>query len=155
MAEFQRRDLRRVRRSLSRPEGKDATVNTDIMLLYFTSGTTGMPKMVNHDFVYPLGHILTARYWQKVEDGGLHFTVADTGWAKSAWGKIYGQWLSGSAVMTYNYDKFVPKSLMEVIENIRWLHSVLPPQSTDSSLRKIFQSMTSAILNIVWWPENL
>jgi acetyl-CoA synthetase len=110
-----------------RPEGRDASVNSDIMLLYFTSGTTGMPKMVNHDFIYPLGHILTARYWQKVEDGGLHFTVADTGWAKSAWGKIYGQWLSGSAVMTYNYDKFVPKSLMEVIEKYKVVTFCAPP----------------------------
>jgi acetyl-CoA synthetase len=110
-----------------RPAGEEATVNTDIMLLYFTSGTTGMPKMVNHDFIYPLGHILTAKYWQKVEDGGLHFTVADTGWAKSAWGKIYGQWLSGSAVMTFNYDKFVPKSLMEVIEKYKVVTFCAPP----------------------------
>jgi acetyl-CoA synthetase len=95
--------------------GEKTTIN-DIMLLYFTSGTTGMPKMVNHNFAYPLGHILTAKYWQNVQDNGLHFTVADTGWAKSAWGKIYGQWLSGCAVMTYDYDKFVPKHLMKVIE---------------------------------------
>jgi acetyl-CoA synthetase len=110
-----------------RPSGAEATVNTDKMLLYFTSGTTGMPKMVNHDFVYPLGHILTAKYWQKVEDNGLHFTVADTGWAKSAWGKIYGQWLSGSAVMTFNYDKFVPRSLMEVIEKYKVTTFCAPP----------------------------
>jgi acetyl-CoA synthetase len=110
-----------------RPAPDEATVNTDIMLLYFTSGTTGMPKMVNHDFIYPLGHILTAKYWQKVENNGLHFTVADTGWAKSAWGKIYGQWLSGSAVMTYNYDKFVPKSLMEVIEKYKVTTFCAPP----------------------------
>jgi acetyl-CoA synthetase len=110
-----------------RPAGKEATSNNDIMLLYFTSGTTGMPKMVNHDFAYPLGHILTAKYWQNVEDNGLHFTVADTGWAKSAWGKIYGQWLSGSAVMTYNYDKFVPKSLMEVIEKYKVVTFCAPP----------------------------
>ena len=110
-----------------RPAGDEATVNTDIMLLYFTSGTTGMPKMVNHDFIYPLGHILTAKYWQKVEDDGLHFTVADTGWAKSAWGKIYGQWLSGSAVMTYDYDKFVPKNLMEVIEKYKVVTFCAPP----------------------------
>jgi acetyl-CoA synthetase len=110
-----------------RPSSDEATVNTDIMLLYFTSGTTGMPKMVNHDFIYPLGHILTAKYWQKVEDDGLHFTVADTGWAKSAWGKIYGQWLSGSAVMTYNYDKFVPKNLMEVIEKYKVVTFCAPP----------------------------
>lgn len=110
-----------------RPTGEDATANSDIMLLYFTSGTTGMPKMVNHDFVYPLGHILTAKFWQNVQDNGLHFTVADTGWAKSAWGKIYGQWLSGSAVMTYNYDKFVPKNLMEVIEKYKVTTFCAPP----------------------------
>lgn len=110
-----------------RPSGNEATQNSDIMLLYFTSGTTGMPKMVNHDFVYPLGHILTAKYWQNVQDNGLHFTVADTGWAKSAWGKIYGQWLAGSAVMTYNYDKFVPKSLMEIIEKYKVVTFCAPP----------------------------
>jgi acetyl-CoA synthetase len=111
----------------SRPVGEAATSNSDIMLLYFTSGTTGMPKMVNHDFAYPLGHILTAKYWQRVEDNGLHFTVADTGWAKSAWGKIYGQWIAGSAVMTYNYDKFVPKSLMEVIVKYKVTTFCAPP----------------------------
>jgi acetyl-CoA synthetase len=110
-----------------RPTGKERTVNSDIMLLYFTSGTTGMPKMVNHDFIYPLGHIITAKYWQNVRDNGLHFTVADTGWAKSAWGKIYGQWLSGSAVMTYDYDKFVPKNLMEVIVKHKVVTFCAPP----------------------------
>jgi acetyl-CoA synthetase len=110
-----------------RPVDDHATSNNDIMLLYFTSGTTGMPKMVNHDFVYPLGHILTAKYWQNVQDNGLHFTVADTGWAKSAWGKLYGQWLSGSAVMTYDYDKFVPKNLMEVIEKYKVTTFCAPP----------------------------
>ena len=97
------------------------------MLLYFTSGTTGMPKMVNHNFAYPLGHILTAKYWQNVQDNGLHFTVADTGWAKSAWGKIYGQWLSGCAVMTYDYDKFIPKHLMKVIEKYHVTSFCAPP----------------------------
>jgi acetyl-CoA synthetase len=111
----------------TRPVADQATENSDIMLLYFTSGTTGMPKMVNHDFVYPLGHILTAKYWQNVQDDGLHFTVADTGWAKSAWGKLYGQWLSGSAVMTYDYDKFIPKNLMEVIEKYKVTSFCAPP----------------------------
>ncbi|MEI7423242.1 MAG: AMP-binding protein [Prolixibacteraceae bacterium] len=111
----------------ARPLGDQASKNDDIMLLYFTSGTTGMPKMVNHNFMYPLGHILTAKYWQNVRNDGLHFTVADTGWAKSAWGKLYGQWLSGSAVMTYDYDKFVPKNLMEVIEKYRVTTFCAPP----------------------------
>ncbi len=112
---------------LVRPIGEDATKNEDIMLLYFTSGTTGMPKMVNHNYIYPLGHILTAKYWQNVQDNGLHFTVADTGWAKSAWGKLYGQWLSGSAVMTYDFDKFVPKNMMEVIERHKVTTFCAPP----------------------------
>lgn len=111
----------------TRPSGEEASQNEDIMLLYFTSGTTGMPKMVNHNFIYPLGHILTAKYWQNVVDNGLHFTVADTGWAKSAWGKLYGQWLSGSAVMTYDLDKFVPKNLMEVIEKYKVTTFCAPP----------------------------
>ncbi|NLL06541.1 MAG: AMP-binding protein [Clostridiaceae bacterium] len=99
----------------TRPTGDKVTQNDDTMLLYFTSGTTGMPKMVRHNFTYPLGHIITAKYWQNVKENGLHLTVADTGWAKAVWGKIYGQWLAGSAVFVYDYDKFVPKELLNVI----------------------------------------
>lgn len=106
---------------------RDFTSNEDIMLLYFTSGTTGMPKMVNHNYIYPLGHIVTAKYWQNVNDGGLHFTVADTGWAKSAWGKIYGQWLAGSAIMTYDYDAFSPKDLLNVIAKHKVTTFCAPP----------------------------
>ena len=103
------------------------TENRDTSLLYFTSGTTGMPKMVQHDFAYPLGHILTARYWQNVEDGGLHLTVADTGWAKAAWGKIYGQWICGSAVFVYDYDRFAPASLLGVISKYKVTSFCAPP----------------------------
>ena len=110
-----------------KPENDAAAGINDIMLIYFTSGTTGMPKMVNHDFTYPLGHILTAKFWQNVEDNGLHLTVAETGWAKAAWGKIYGQWLSGCAIMTYDFDKFKPKLLMQVIEKYKVTSFCAPP----------------------------
>ena len=103
------------------------TENTDTSLLYFTSGTTGMPKMVQHDFAYPLGHLVTAKYWQNVQDGGLHLTVADTGWAKAAWGKIYGQWLCGSAVFVYDYDRFVPAALLGVIAKHKVTTFCAPP----------------------------
>ncbi|NLZ59926.1 MAG: AMP-binding protein [Lentisphaerae bacterium] len=100
------------------PPRSERNQNSDIMLIYFTSGTAGFPKMVAHDFVYPLAHIITAKYWQGVEDGGLHYTVADTGWAKAVWGKIYGQWLAGSAVFVYDYDKFEAGRLLgEIIRN--------------------------------------
>ena len=100
---------------------------TDPMLLYFTSGTTGEPKGVIHDFSYPLAHIVTAKYWQQAEDGGLHFTVSETGWAKASWGKIYGQWLVGSAVMVYDFDHFDPKQLTSVINRYGVTSFCAPP----------------------------
>ncbi|MCL2093881.1 MAG: AMP-binding protein [Treponema sp.] len=101
--------------------------NTDSMLLYFTSGTTGMPKMVRHDWAYPLGHIVTAHYWHRVVKGGLHLTVADTGWAKAAWGTIYGQWICEAAVFVYDYDRFVPQAMLEVISKYKLSTFCAPP----------------------------
>ena len=120
-------ELEKASADFKSPTGTNASGNGDIMLLYFTSGTTGMPKMVQHNFTYPLGHILTAKYWQNVSDGGLHLTVADTGWAKAMWGKIYGQWLCGAAVFVYDYDKFVPKNLMDVIVKHKVTSFCAPP----------------------------
>lgn len=120
-------ELANVSGNFERPTGSDACVNEDIMLLYFTSGTTGMPKMVQHNFTYPLGHLMTAKYWQNVTDGGLHLTVADTGWAKAMWGKIYGQWICGAAVFVYDYDKFVPKNMLDVIIKHKVTSFCAPP----------------------------
>lgn len=99
----------------------------DISLLYFTSGTTGHPKMVAHNFQYPLGHVVTAKYWQRVKPGGLHLTVAETGWAKAVWGKIYGQWLAGSAVFVYDFDRFNAPDLLRVMEKYKVTTFCAPP----------------------------
>ena len=103
------------------------TLVTDPMMLYFTSGTTGYPKGVIHEHSYPLAHIVTAKYWQQAEDNGLHFTVAETGWAKAYWGKMYGQWLVGSAVMVYDFDNFEPKQLCAVINRYGVTSFCAPP----------------------------
>ncbi|MGN0384213.1 MAG: AMP-binding protein [Eubacterium sp.] len=106
---------------------RQETLVTDPMLLYFTSGTTGYPKGVIHDFSYPLAHIVTAKYWHQAVDNGLHFTVAETGWAKASWGKIYGQWLVGSAVMVCDFDNFDPKQLVRIINRYGVTTFCAPP----------------------------
>ena len=103
------------------------TLSTDPMLMYFTSGTTGYPKGVIHNYTYPLAHIITARSWQQTEVNGLHFTVAETGWAKASWGKLYGQWLTGSAVMVYDFDNFEPRQLSNVINKYGVTSFCAPP----------------------------
>ena len=110
-----------------RPEGDAATHNDDIMIVYFTSGTSSNPKMVAHTFTYPLGHIVTAKYWQHVVDGGRHLTVAETGWAKALWGKIYGQWIAGSAVFTYDMKVFIPGKLLEKMAEYKVTTFCAPP----------------------------
>jgi acetyl-CoA synthetase len=101
-----------------KPAGDAYPHNQDMLLLYFTSGTTGMPKMVSHDHYYPLAHIVTALYWQQCIDGGLHLTISETGWAKSVWGKLYGQWLTGSAVFVYEFERFIARDILrQIAEN--------------------------------------
>lgn len=104
-------ELDKASSEFKRPADDQRTCNEDICLAYFSSGTTGYPKLIHHDMAYPLGHILTAKFWQNNMDDGLHYTVADTGWAKVVWGKIYGQWLCGSAVFVYDYEKFNAASM--------------------------------------------
>ena len=103
--------------TFARPAGGGATKISDNFLMYFTSGTTGMPKMVMHDYSYPLGHITTAKYWQRVTDGGLHLTASDSGWAKFGWGKIYGQWICGASIFAYDFEKFSPLKMLEVMQD--------------------------------------
>lgn len=106
---------------------QQVNVNDDIMMMYFTSGTTGEPKMVAHDFTYPLGHISTGCFWHNLHDGSLHLTIADTGWAKAAWGKLYGQWLAGANIFVYDHEKFTPADVLHKIEQYRITSLCAPP----------------------------
>lgn len=111
----------------SRPMGAQATKSDDIMLIYFTSGTTGLAKAVMHNFAHPLGHIITAKYWQQVQEDKLHMSVTDSGWAKFGWGKIYGQWISGATVFAYDMDEFIPTKLLQKIQDYRLTTFCAPP----------------------------
>lgn len=110
-----------------RPQGEAATHNEDPMLLYFTSGTSGYPKMVLQNYDYPIGHIMTAKYWHGVVEDGLHLTIAETGWAKSTWGKLYGQWLAGTAIFVYDMHMFKPAKMLEMISKYGLTTFCAPP----------------------------
>lgn len=102
--------------------------NNDYMLGYFTSGTTSHPKLAVHNFLYPLGHIVTAKYWQHVQKGGLHLTVADTGWAKTSWGRLYGQWICETALFVYDYhSRFKPVDLLAQVQKHKVTTFCAPP----------------------------
>ena len=104
-----------------------ANTNDDVSLMYFTSGTTGNPKMVAHDFTYPLGHISTGSFWHNVKEDSLHLTLADTGWGKAVWGKLYGQWIAGANVFVYDFEKFEPVDVLHMIQKYGITSFCAPP----------------------------
>lgn len=108
-----------------RPE--HVNTNGDIMLMYFTSGTTGEPKMVAHDFTYPLGHISTGVYWHNLHEDSLHLTIADTGWGKAVWGKLYGQMFAGANIFVYDHEKFTPAEILKKIHDYHITSLCAPP----------------------------
>ena len=110
-----------------RPVGKQGTSADDTMLMSFSSGTSGYPKIITHNFKYPLGHIMTGVFWHRVVDGGLHFTISDTGWLKSLWGKLYGQWLGESAVFVYDFEKFDGADILKKMEQYKVTTFCAPP----------------------------
>ena len=101
--------------------------NDDTMLMYFTSGTSGEPKMVAHDFLYALGHLATGVYWHNLGEDSIHLTVADTGWGKAVWGKMYGQWFAGAAVFVFDHEKFTADKILRQIEKYRITSFCAPP----------------------------
>ncbi|MDR0985107.1 MAG: AMP-binding protein [Endomicrobium sp.] len=121
------KEIKKFSETFERPTGEEETIISDKFLLYFTSGTSGNPKMVCHDFSYPLGHIVTALFWQRLNYKSVHLTVADTGWAKASWGKLYGQWLCGACIFVYDYDRFNAKNLIKKIEKYKITSFCAPP----------------------------
>ncbi len=109
------------------PRTEDAPSGSDPMLMFFTSGTTGYPKIAVHSYQYPLGHFVTARYWHGVEVGGLHFTISDTGWGKALWGKLYGQWMCEGAVFTYDFDRFDAADILPLFAKYQITTFCAPP----------------------------
>ena len=101
--------------------------NNDTMLMYFTSGTSGEPKMVAHDYLYAMGHLTTGVFWHNLHEGSLHLTVADTGWGKAVWGKFYGQWFAGATVFVFDHEKFNADTLLRQIEKYRVTSFCAPP----------------------------
>ena len=101
--------------------------NDDTMLMYFTSGTSGEPKMVAHDYLYAMGHLTTGVFWHNLHEGSLHLTVADTGWGKAVWGKFYGQWFAGATVFVFDHEKFNADTLLRQIEKYRVTSFCAPP----------------------------
>ena len=108
-----------------KPECPNA--NSDTSLMYFTSGTTGEPKMVAHDFTYPLGHITTGSFWHNLHENSLHLTIADTGWGKAVWGKLYGQMIAGSNIFVYDHEKFTPADILQKIQDCKITSLCAPP----------------------------
>lgn len=108
-----------------RPEQKNE--NSDMMLMYFTSGTSGEPKMVAHDFLYAIGHLTTGVFWHNLSPDSIHLTVADTGWGKAVWGKLYGQWFAGAAVFVFDHQKFTADKILRQIEKYRITSFCAPP----------------------------
>ena len=105
----------------------DAPCGSDPMLMFFTSGTSGYPKMAAHSYKYPLGHFHTAKYWHQVNPDGLHLTIADTGWAKALWGKLYGQWLCEAAVFVYDFDRFDAERILPLFKKYGITTFCAPP----------------------------
>ena len=105
----------------------DAPGGDDLMLMYFTSGTSGYPKIAAHNYKYPLGHFHTAKYWHTVDTKGLHLTISDTGWAKAMWGKLYGQWLAEGAVFVYDFDRFDAADILPLFAKYHITSFCAPP----------------------------
>lgn len=120
-------EMKKFSKSYLRPQGFETPGGEDAMLMFFTSGTTGYPKIATHNYLYPLGHFITAKYWHNVNPNGLHLTIADTGWGKALWGKLYGQWLCEAAILTYDFEKFDANDILPLFKQCHITTFCAPP----------------------------
>ncbi len=137
------------------PRTEDTPSGSDPMLMLFTSGTSGYPKIAAHNYKYPLGHFITAKYWHCVEPDGLHFTISDTGWGKALWGKLYGQWLNEAAVFTYDFDRFHADDILPMFAKYNITTFCAPPQCTACSSGGSLQRLISAPSSMQTPPVRL
>ncbi len=121
------KDVRYFSSHFAKPEGESYAGGKDPMVMFFTSGTTEYPKLAMHNYCYPLGHYITAKYWHCVEPDGVHFSISDTGWAKALWGKLYGQWMCETCLFTYDFDKFDAKEILRMIDHYKITTFCAPP----------------------------
>ena len=119
---------------------RHVNTNEDIMLIYFTSGTSGEPKMVAHDYLYAMGHLTTGVFWHNLSEDSIHLTVADTGWGKAVWGKFYGQWFAGATVFVYDHEKFSADNIMRQIEKYHITSFCAPPTIYRFMIREDFSA---------------
>ncbi len=120
-------DMKYFSENFKRPTGENAIKGSDPSIMFFTSGTTSYPKITTHNFLYPLGHYVTAKYWHQVDPEGIHFAISDTGWGKALWGKLYGQWLCEATIFTYDFDDFDPAKILQMIEHYKITTFCAPP----------------------------
>lgn len=120
-------EVERYSSHFARPAGEEESCGSDPAIMFFTSGTTGYPKIATHAHTYALGHFITARYWHNVDPDGLHFTISDTGWGKALWGKLYGQWLCGAAVFVYDFEKFRSEDILPMFKKYNITTFCAPP----------------------------
>lgn len=139
-----------------RPRGENAIHGDDPSIMFFTSGTTSYPKITMHNFKYPLGHYVTAKYWHQVDPDGIHFAISDTGWGKALWGKIYGQWLCEATIFTYDFDDFDAKEILHMIEKYKITTFCAPPTAYRVMVHmKLDQYDLSSLKNVTTAGEAL
>jgi acetyl-CoA synthetase len=141
------RDIKTMSDVFERPTGDACPMKDEIMLMYFTSGTTSYPKIAAHSHMYSLGHLVTARFWHNVEPDGIHLTISDTGWGKAAWGKLYGQWRCETCIFVYDFDRFHAHDILPLFARYHITTFCAPPTMFRFFIKENMQDFDLSSLN--------